>query len=151
VIGTAYVAKEKRSNPFLAIHPQASPAEMKNLMQDDIVDLFCTRRRPRGDGEEKHAKPQYQSISALGPQPGAIRLPHAKCGGVPDAPLSIYLVTRALLLAVIGWTFISVGRVQEGKNPAERATIARVAAANGGYVGTAAVGVSQGRATRSRA
>jgi hypothetical protein len=132
VIGTAYVAKEKRSNPFLAIHPQASPAEMKNLMQDDIVDLFCTRRRPRGDGEEKRV--QYQSISALGPQPGAIRLPHAKCGGVPDAALSIYLVTRALLLAVIGWTFINVGRVQEGKNPAERATIARVAA-NGGYVG----------------
>jgi hypothetical protein len=31
-----------------------------------------------------------------------------------------------------------VGRVQEGKKPAERATIARVAAANGGYVGTAA-------------
>jgi len=33
-----------------------------------------------------------------------------------------------------------VGRVQEGKKPVERATVARVAAANGGYVGTAEVG-----------
>jgi hypothetical protein len=39
---------------------------MKNLMQDDTVDLFCIRRRPRVDGEEKHVKLQYQSISALG-------------------------------------------------------------------------------------
>jgi hypothetical protein len=31
-----------------------------------------------------------------------------------------------------------VGRVQEGKKPTERATIAHMAAANGGYVGTAA-------------
>lgn len=116
---------------------------MKILMQDNIVDVFY----PRGDGREACEITVSKYISPR-PQPGAIRLLHAKCGGVPDAPLSIYLDTRALLLAVIGWTFIRVGRVQEGKKPAECA-IAHVAAANGGYVGTAAVGVSLGRAVRS--
>lgn len=91
-------------------------------MQDDIVHLFCMYRRPRGDGREaceitvsKYISPRPQAGA------GAIRLLHAKCGGVPDVALSIYLTCIHYFLRSLG----GVERVQEGKKPAERATVAR--------------------------
>lgn len=51
--------------------------------------------------------------------------------GVKCSAVNISIWTR---IAVIGWVSVSVGRVQEGRKLAEYATLARIAAANDGYV-----------------
>lgn len=92
------------------------------MCQDDIVDLLysvCVEAREE-IREAKHVNSQYQSISALGFKQVQSTC-EVRCCGVPDAAQSIYLHMHLLLLAVIGWTFMSISRVQEGKKPAERA------------------------------
>ena len=90
-------------------------------------------RRPR-EIEEKHVKAQYQSISALGLKQVQSTCYMRSAVACQVQHFQYMWICMHYFLRSLG----GVGRVQEGKKPAERATIARVAAANGGYVGTAA-------------
>jgi len=86
VIGTAYVWPREK------LQARVPPAE---------TFLYASCRVPRGDGKRSMSTLSIK-VYHISPRPqaGAIRLLHAKCGGVPGAALSIYL-----LLAVIEWIF----------------------------------------------
>ena len=87
--------KRKKRNP--STHPPQPPRHDTALMHI-VYSILCLRPRPRGREAYENCAVQYQSIyqiSALGLSRCNQPQLHAKCGGVPDVPLSIYLYTTS--------------------------------------------------------